>query len=103
MTGYAKATVAISLIAVVAEVALAVAVAVALSAAVAYIAVRDQLISEVDGQLQDQSEFGVGPGPGRGKRHLMTGRAEYTRKLSVANAGARRQSPADRRHVGRQE
>jgi two-component system sensor histidine kinase MprB len=55
-------------------VALAVAVAVALSAAVAYIAVRDQLISEVDGQLQDQSEFGVGPGPGgRGRPPRVRG------------------------------
>jgi two-component system sensor histidine kinase MprB len=48
-------------------VALAVAVAVALSAAVAYVAVRDQLISEVDGQLQDQSTFGLFPGPGGGR------------------------------------
>jgi two-component system sensor histidine kinase MprB len=47
-------------------VALAVAVAVALSAAVAYIAVRDQLISEVDGQLRDQSAFGLFAGPGGG-------------------------------------
>src|SRR4051794_33801151 len=47
-------------------VALAVAVAVALSAAVAYIAVRDELISEIDQTLQDQTTFGSGPGGGRG-------------------------------------
>src|SRR4051812_20578396 len=48
-------------------VALAVAVSVALAAAVAYIAVRDQLISEVDGQLADQSTSGLFPGPGGGR------------------------------------
>jgi two-component system sensor histidine kinase MprB len=49
-------------------VALAVAVAVALSAAVAYLAVRDQLISEVDRALQDQSAFRGGPGLRGGSR-----------------------------------
>jgi two-component system sensor histidine kinase MprB len=41
-------------------VALAVAVAVALAAGVAYLAVRGQLISEVDQALQDQTTFGGG-------------------------------------------
>jgi two-component system sensor histidine kinase MprB len=49
-------------------VALAVAVAVALAAAVCYLAVRGQLISEVDQALQEQLTFGGGLGPPRGRR-----------------------------------
>jgi two-component system sensor histidine kinase MprB len=49
-------------------VALAVAVAVVLAAAVAYVAVRDQLVSEVDQALQDQTTFRGGFGPPRGRR-----------------------------------
>jgi two-component system sensor histidine kinase MprB len=49
-------------------VAIAVAVAVALVATVSYIAVRDQLISEVDQALQEQLTFGGGLGAPRGRR-----------------------------------
>ena len=74
-------------------VALAVAVAVALSAAVAYIAVRDQLISEVDRALQDQVGFGSGPdGPPGGEgpprfRRLPVGRGGPTPFIQVLDTG----------------
>jgi len=74
-------------------VALAVAVAVALSAAVAYIAVRDQLISEVDRALQDQDGFGSGPdGPPGGEgpprfRRLPVGRGGPTPSIQVLDTG----------------
>jgi two-component system sensor histidine kinase MprB len=63
-------------------VALAVAIAVALAASVAYVAVRDQLISEVDRALQDQLDFRGGPPPvggfGGGFRALPFGRGGQT-------------------------
>jgi two-component system sensor histidine kinase MprB len=67
-------------------VALAVAVSVALAAAVAYIAVRDQLISEVDRALQEQVSFGDGPEPGGGPprfRRLPAGRGGPTPFIQV--------------------